>query len=314
MRVFTDIYNLKYEIHKPVVTIGTFDGLHLGHQKVLEKLKSVSDEKNCRNLVITFWPHPRRVLSPPDDMPKLLSTLENKIYLFENIGIDNLLVLPFTVEFSQQNYLEFIEDLLIKKIDVSAVVSGYDHRFGKDRQGSYQLLNQQHKQYNIEVFEVEPFILDGIAVSSTKIRRFLIEGDIERANKMLGYHYFMDGKVIKGMNIGSKLDFPTANIDFEQDVQQMPKDGVYLVKVEIDNEEFFGMLNSGENPTIHGKGRSVEVNIFDFSKNVYGKNITVYFLERLRDELKFNNLNELRQQMNADREISLQKISQYLKN
>lgn len=312
MRVFTDIFNLRHEIGRPVVTIGTFDGVHLGHQQVLEELKKVARKHNRQTLVITFWPHPKRILSPPDDMPKLLSTLENKIYLFDVLGIDNVLVLPFSTEFAQKKYTEFIDEILVKILNVSAVVYGYDHRFGKDRSGSFSIVKEQKDKYQIEVYEVGPFMLDDIAVSSTKIRRALLAGDMEKANRMLGYPYFMDGKVIKGINLGAKLDFPTANIDFEQDEQLIPKDGVYLVKVELDDEEYFGMLNSGENPSIPGKGRSVEVHIFNFSKNIYGRKITIHFLERLRDEIKFNNLSELKQQMNQDRELSLLKISQYL--
>jgi len=308
MRVFTDIDNLKNEFSKAVVTLGTFDGVHEGHRKVLDELKKVGVDSGKQTLVITYWPHPRIVLSKSDDTPKLLSTLENKIYLFEKLGIDNLLVIAFSKDLAQKKHDEFVSELLINKLNVHAVVVGYDHRFGKDRAGSFDYLKQNKEKFNIEVYEVGPYELNGIAVSSTKIRKALGDGELDFANKMLGYHYFIEGRAAKGWRLGSSLSFPTANIVLDNYEQQLPQDGVYLVKVEFEEKAYYGMLNTGTNPTVPLKGRSIEVHIFDFDENIYDKNVSIHFVKRLRDEIKFDSVKELRQQIEKDKQLSIEII------
>jgi len=310
MRVFTDIHNLKTEVSNAVVTLGTFDGVHLGHRKVLDELKRVSADYNKSALVITYWPHPRIVLSNSDDTPKLLSTLENKIVLFEQMGIENLLVLAFSKQLAEKSHDEFVSELLINQLNVHSVVVGYDHRFGKDRKGSFDFLKHNSKEFKINVFEVGPYELNDIAVSSTKIRKALAEGELDTANAMLGYHYFIEGRVVKGWRLASKLSFPTANLALDNYEQQMPKDGVYLVRVEFEEDNYYGILNTGENPTIPLKGRSIEVHIFEFNKNIYDKNVAVHFIKRIRDEMRFENTAQLQQQIENDKQLSLEIISQ----
>jgi len=309
MRVFTNKSNLRSELPNPVVTLGTFDGVHLGHRKVLDKLINVGDKFNREVLVITYWPHPRTILSPENDIPKLLSTLENKIYLFEKLSIPNLLIIAFTKELAEKRHDEFVTELLVNTLNVHSVVVGYDHRFGKNRTGSFDYLSENSHSFNINVFEVAPFMLNNVPISSTKIRKALIDGHLDYANQMLGYHYFVEGKVIKGLKLGTKINFPTANIALDFAKQQLPKDGVYLVKTEFDNLSFFGMLNTGENPTVKGKGRSIEVHLFDFNGNIYGKKIKISFLKNLRQEKKFSSVDELKEQLLIDKQTSLEIIN-----
>lgn len=309
MKVFRNIQEYR-EVKNPVVTIGTFDGVHLGHRQVLTQLKEIAISLNRETLVITFWPHPRQVLSPENDKPKLLNTLENKIKLFDDFGIENMLVIPFDKEFSSQKPDEFIEQLIVNRIDASAVVIGYDHRFGQNRSGSFSYLKEKASQHNYHVFEVSAFQVGGLSVSSTKIRSALKEGNVDKANEFLGYTYFIDGLVVRGIKLGSKLDFPTANIQLSDENMLLPKDGVYVVEVILSQGIFFGMLNNGINPSVPGKGRSIEVFIFDFEEDIYSQPIQVGFLKRLRDELFFTNLNDLKSQLQQDKIDTLNYLQQ----
>ncbi|MBC8342825.1 MAG: bifunctional riboflavin kinase/FAD synthetase, partial [Bacteroidetes bacterium] len=265
------------EVNKPVVTIGTFDGVHLGHKQVLNQLKSVARQLKKETLVITFWPHPRQVLSKENDRPRLLNTLDMKIKLFRELGIDNLLIIPFDKEFSSQKPEQFIEQLIVSHIKASAVVIGYDHRFGKNRSGSFLFLKEKAAEFNYQVFEISAFQVGGLSVSSTKIRSALKEGKIQKANEYLGYAYSVEGIVVRGIKLGAKLKFPTANIQLSNEDILLPKDGVYVVEVILKDGRYFGMLNNGINPSIEGKGRSVEVYIFDFEEDIYNQHIQIAF-------------------------------------
>ncbi|MBL6963342.1 MAG: bifunctional riboflavin kinase/FAD synthetase [Bacteroidetes bacterium] len=302
------------EVNKPVVTIGTFDGVHLGHKQVLNQLKSVARQLKKETLVITFWPHPRQVLSKENDRPRLLNTLDIKIKLFRELGIDNLLIIPFDKEFSSQKPEQFIEQLIVSHIKASAVVIGYDHRFGKNRSGSFLFLKEKAAEFNYQVFEISAFQVGGLSVSSTKIRSALKEGKIQKANEYLGYAYSVEGIVVRGIKLGAKLKFPTANIQLSNEDILLPKDGVYVVEVILKDGRYFGMLNNGINPSIEGKGRSVEVYIFDFEEDIYNQHIQIAFHKRLRDELYFSNLNDLRSQMQQDKKDALKFIGQMMKS
>lgn len=312
MKIFNGLeeYNL---FKKPVVTIGTFDGVHLGHRQIILQLKKTAKGIGGETLVLTFWPHPRHVIDPHEDKLSLLNTLEDKISIFESLGVENLLIIPFTEEFSKQPPNVFINSLVTGKLNAKVIVIGYDHRFGKGRMGSYSYLKENSRLFDYDLIEVPPFEIDGLNVSSTKIRNFLLSGDINFANKLLGYNYYLRGKVIKGKDLGKSFDFPTANIMINSKLKLIPFDGVYVCKVSIENEEFFGMVNIGENPTIPEKGRSIEVNIFDFEKDIYGENIKVEFLERLRDEIKFDNKDLLKKQIQKDKKRSIKYIREYCK-
>lgn len=313
MRVFRSIIEYR-EVNKPVVTIGTFDGVHLGHKQVLNQLKSVARQLKKETLVITFWPHPRQVLSKENDRPRLLNTLDIKIKLFRELGIDNLLIIPFDKEFSSQKPEQFIEQLIVSHIKASAVVIGYDHRFGKNRSGSFLFLKEKAAEFNYQVFEISAFQVGGLSVSSTKIRSALKEGKIQKANEYLGYAYSVEGIVVRGIKLGAKLKFPTANIQLSNEDILLPKDGVYVVEVILKDGRYFGMLNNGINPSIEGKGRSVEVYIFDFEEDIYNQHIQIAFHKRLRDELYFSNLNDLRSQMQQDKKDALKFIGQMMKS
>lgn len=309
MRVFRKISEYKGVI-SPVVTIGTFDGVHKGHRQVLQQLKNIAKELDKETLVITFWPHPRQILSPLDDRPKLLTNLDNKIKHLQELGIDNLLIIPFDKEFSKQKPDQFIEELIVNRIKASAVVIGYDHRFGQNRAGSFSYLKEKADIHNYQVFEVSALQVGGLSVSSTKIRKALKEGMVNKANEYLGYTYSIEGTVISGLKLGTKLDFPTANIKQVEDEKLLPFDGVYVVEVKVNNELHYGMLNNGVNPTVPEKGRSIEVFIFDFEGDIYQQAIEIGFLIRLRDEMFFPDLQSLKAQLEIDKMNALRFLQQ----
>ncbi len=289
-------------IKNAIVSQGTFDGVHLAHKKIIERLKQIASIKNGETVIITFEPHPRIVLLPLDHGLQLLSTLNEKINLLEKAGVDHLIILPFTKEFSRLSSEQFIRNILVNKIKTNTLVIGYDHRFGKNREGSFEHLKNSASLYEFEVEEIPEQDIDDIAVSSTKIRQALLNNDIQTAQKYLGNSYSLEGNVIKGKQLGRTIGYPTANIEVENSYKLIPQDGVYAVWVWYNKARFGGMLNIGNNPTIKDKGRSIEVNIFNFEKEIYTENLKIEFVSKLRNEEKFDGLDALKNQLHLDKQ------------
>lgn len=288
------------DIHRPVVTIGSFDGVHLGHQKILQRINNIAESIQGETVLVSFWPHPRMVLFPESHGIKLLYSFEEKAALLENFGVDHLLSIPFTKEFSMMESKDFIENILVKKIKTKKLVIGYDHRFGKGREGSFAHLHAEQDRYNFDLEEIPREDIDNVGISSTKIRKALETGNIIRANEFLGRPYNLQGKVIEGDKIGRTIGFPTANIQLDEPNKLVPMDGAYLVRVIIDSTSYEGMLNIGMRPTVSGEHKNIEVNILDFDQNIYNKTINLQFLEFLRPEKKFESLNALTIQLRKD--------------
>lgn len=284
-----------------MVTIGSFDGVHLGHKAIIQRAISLAKEINGKSVAVTFSPHPQSVLHPKENGFFILNTLEEKTFLLNSMGVDFLIVVPFTKEFASVSYDQFIKKYIAERIQAKALVIGYDHHFGNNREGTIKHLMQLSSEYSFGVEEVPAQKIDETSISSTKIRKALIAGDIRTANKYLGYHYSFSGIVVKGNRLGRKLDFPTANIEIDEKAKLIPADGAYAVTVDIDKKKYMGMLNTGMRPTFGGNEKVIEVNIFDFSSDIYGKKITVYFVDKLRDEIKFKGMNELHEQLMKDK-------------
>ncbi|MBO9701326.1 MAG: bifunctional riboflavin kinase/FAD synthetase [Sporocytophaga sp.] len=300
------VYNSFDEFTKlpnAVVTIGTFDGVHLGHRKILSRLKETSNEENGESVVITFWPHPRKVLQDAGSF-KLLLTLNEKIAMIASCGIDHLLLIPFTKEFSSTSSEDFIHKILIDKIGTKKLVIGYDHKFGKNREGSFEYLKENASKIGFQVEEIPREDIEHNAISSTSIREALSQNNVSKATTLLGRPYSVKGKVVEGKKLGRELGYPTANIEVEDPEKILPADGIYTVLVKVDGKKYGGMLSLGFNPTVEGKGRSMEVHIFDFNKNIYGETVEVAFLEFLRFEAKFPNLDALIVQLKKDEKQS----------
>ncbi|MEH0155319.1 bifunctional riboflavin kinase/FAD synthetase [Limibacter armeniacum] len=295
---------------KAVVTSGTFDGVHYGHRKIIERLKEIARVQQAETVMITFWPHPRFVLAPEkSDSLKLLSTLEEKISLLEKLGIDHLIILKFDKPFSQLTSLEFIDKILIKGINTTKLVIGYDHRFGRNREGGFEYLKENSGKFGFEVEEIPKQELEEVAVSSTKIRVALEEGAVDKANHYLEYEYPVTGTVTDGNKLGRTIGYPTANIALEETYKLIPKNGIYAVRVEFEGNTYGGMLNIGNKPTVtDGSKRTMEVNIFDFNQSIYGKSLTIRFVKHLRDEQKFESVEHLVEQLDKDKAAALQAI------
>jgi riboflavin kinase/FMN adenylyltransferase len=304
MQVHFDINKMPI-FKNAIVSQGTFDGVHLAHKKIIERLQQIASIKDGETVLITFEPHPRMVLFPEDHGLQLLSTLNEKIHLLEKAGVDHLIILPFTKEFSRQSSEQFIRKILVNKIKTNTLVIGYDHRFGKNREGSFEHLNESSSLYGFEVEEIPEQDIDEVAVSSTKIRNALLNNDIQTAQKYLGNNYSLEGNVVKGKQLGRTIGYPTANIAIENNFKLIPQDGVYAVWVWYNKAKFGGMLNIGNNPTIADKGRSIEVNIFDFKKEIYTEMLKIEFVSKLRNEEKFNGLDSLKEQLNLDKQNAL---------
>lgn len=309
MRIFHHINDF-IGCNNPVVTLGTFDGLHYGHLQIIEKLKKAAKEINGETVVITFSPHPRLVLFPHDNDLKILSDQDEKIKLFENTGIDYLIMHPFTKEFSRLSTVEFVRDLLVNKLGTKKLIIGYDHRFGRNREGSLEQLKEFESVYGFEVLEIPKQEVDHIAVSSTKIRNALLAGEIKTANSFLGYPYHLTGTVIRGSKLGREIGFPTANLKIEDKHKLIPANGVYAIKAEIGGNVYTGMMNIGVRPTVDGKTLAIEAHLFNFSKDIYDKKISVYFIDKLREEQKFDSIDKLRKQLLEDREFALEILDQ----
>jgi riboflavin kinase / FMN adenylyltransferase len=288
-----------------VVTIGTFDGVHVGHQKILLRLQEIAGSCSGETVVITFWPHPRLVLHPEDTGLKLLNTFEEKAELLKNHGVQHLIRIPFTKEFSQLSGEEFISRILVGTIGTKKLVIGYDHHFGKNREGSFEQLKLNGPKYGFEVEEIPRQEVDHLGVSSTAIRRALEEGDIETATHLLGTPYSLTGRVVAGDKLGRILGFPTANIDVDTKFKLIPSDGIYAVTVKHEHRSYNGMLYIGNRPTIQGSKRNIEVNIFAFNEDIYGQALTISFYKRLRNDMVFHDLEELKGQLFEDKKAAI---------
>jgi riboflavin kinase / FMN adenylyltransferase len=287
-----------------VITIGTFDGVHTGHQKIIAALKEEAQKINGETIVITFHPHPRRIVT--DTSLELINTLEERIFLLEQYRIDHLVVVPFTKEFAEQAAEDYIEHFLISNFQPHSIVIGYDHHFGKDRKGNFSLLLQYAERLQFQLIEIPKHVLNEIAISSTKIRKALLSSDVETANRLLGYPFFFSGLVVPGDRIGRTLNYPTANLVYTDHDKIHLGHGVYAVSVLVNDAEKKGMLSIGTRPTIDNKNEEkIEVNIFDFNEDIYGNTIQVSVKKFLRTQVKFSSLDELKQQLDADKEDSL---------
>ena len=302
MRIFKGIDELG-AFKNSVVTIGTFDGAHKGHQKILSRLNDRAKETQGESILFTFYPHPRMIVFPENHNLKLLQTIDEKIESLASFGLDNLIIYPFTKEFSRLTAFEFVRDILVEKLKVKTLVIGYDHQFGRNREGDLEFLKETAKIFDFDVEEISAEEVQEVNVSSTKIRQSLNNGNIERANEFLGRPFLCTGKVIEGKRLGRELGFPTLNIEVNNEHKILPKDGVYAVNVQIKDEHFEGMMNIGQNPTVQKnteQEKKLEVHIFDFDKEVYGAEVKVFFQKFIRDEKTFSNLEELKSQLIQD--------------
>ena len=295
-----------------IVTIGTFDGVHIGHQKIINRLISLGKEAELKSVILTFFPHPRMVLQKDSNI-KLINTIEERRTILQNLGLDYLLVKKFTKAFSRLSAENFVKQILVDKLNVKKVIIGYDHRFGRNRNADINDLKVYGAEYGFEVEEISAQDINDVAVSSTKIRKALMEGDIDKANAYLGYNFMLTGKVVKGKALGRELEYPTANIQIAEDYKLIPKHGAYIVSSIIEHKLVYGMMNIGFNPTVEGEVETIEVHFFNFNKNIYRKTIQIDVLHRLRDEQKFDSVDALKNQLLRDKEVSLNYINTHFK-
>lgn len=287
--------------HPSVITIGTFDGVHIGHRKILERVQNRAKTNGLKSILLTFFPHPRMVLQKDANI-KLLNTVEERISILNEIDLDYTIIHPFTKEFSRMTAIEFVRDLLVNGLNAKKIIIGYDHRFGRNRNANINDLKAFGNTLEFEVEEIPVQEIQDVSVSSTKIRKALQEADIETANSYLGYHYMLNGKVAHGKGIGKTLGFPTANITILEDYKLIPKNGVYAVKCQTKGQSLYGMMNIGNNPTVSGQFTSIEVNLFDFNDDIYGEDICVEFVKHIRNERKFDSLEALNTQLKKDKQ------------
>jgi len=301
--------NIKeYNNKKSVVTIGTFDGVHIGHKKTLERIIFNAKKLNCESVVLTFFPHPRMVLQD-DYVVQLLNTANEKKILLEKTGIDNLIIHPFSQEFSRLTAKEFVKEILVNQLNIRKIIIGYDHSFGRNRSANINDLIEFGKEYGFEVEQISAQEINDNAVSSTKIRNAILEGNINLANNYLGYNYFFSGVVVKGKQLGRTIGFPTANIKINEDYKLIPKNGVYIVKSNYDKKIVFGLMNIGTRPTVEGTNQTIEVFFLDFDKAIYDESLTIEIIEFIRNEQKFDSLNDLKNQINEDKNFALNYIN-----
>ena len=284
---------------KTILTLGTFDGVHIGHKKILEKITQNTENEKYESLVLTFFPHPRMILQEESAI-KLLNTITEKIDLLEKTGIENLVIHPFDESFSRLTAEEFVREILVEQFHIQKIIIGHDHRFGRNRTANIDDLIDFGKKYGFEVEQISAQEINEISVSSTKIRNALEEGDIVLANKYLGYEYFLTGTIIKGKQLGRTIGFPTANLKIEENYKLIPRNGVYIVSSIINNKTVFGMMNIGFNPTINGENQTIEIHFFDFEADLYHQKITVSLLHRIRSEQKFDSVVLLKEQLEKD--------------
>ena len=300
----------KFNVANPVITIGTFDGVHLGHRKVIDQLNKLAGKIKGESVLFTFYPHPRLVLFREEANLRLITTLDEKIKQLENAGIDNLVVYPFTKDFASLTYTDFIEKILIDKLNMNTLVVGHDHHLGRNREGTYEniVLLARQKKFNVE--KIDAFLIDEIGISSSKIRKALQMGNVAQANKYLGYTFSLHGKVAEGNQLGRSIGFPTANVEAADPYKLIPAEGVYAITIEVEQVIYKAMLNIGHRPTVNtnADNRTIEAHIFNFDKDIYQKNVTIYFYERIRDERKFNSLDELKAQLTLDKTTVLKAL------
>ena len=303
MQVHRSIENLPLFTNS-VITIGTFDGVHEGHKKIIDALISEARSVDGESIIITFHPHPRKIVNPTDHL-QLINTLPEKIELLNKTGIDHLVIVPFNEQFASQTAIEYIEDFLISKFHPHTIIIGYDHHFGKGRTGNFMLLAEKADHYNYRLLEIPKYILQEIAVSSTQIRKALLESDIERANKLLGYNFFFEGVVVKGDQLGRELGYPTANLEYTDSDKIHLGHGVYASYTKVDGLTYKSMLSIGKRPTLENSNERVEINIFDFDKQIYGQTIRVIVKQYLRAQERYPSLEELKKQLAMDKQSSL---------
>lgn len=303
MKIFNSIYEFN-SAAKTIVTLGTFDGVHKGHKSILDKLVTSSKASGCESVVLTFFPHPRMVLQQNTDL-KLLNTIDEKAALLEKEGVDNLIIHPFDHAFSRLTAEEFVKDILVGKLNIHKIIIGHDHRFGRNRTATIDDLIRFGDEFGFEVEKISALAVNEISVSSTKIRNALNEGNVDYANTFLGYHYFINGTVVQGKQLGRTINFPTANIEPTENYKLVPANGVYVVASQINGKTVRGMMNIGNRPTVNGTGTTIEVHYHDFNEDLYGQQIKVSIYHRLRDEIKFESFDALKLQLEKDRQQSL---------
>lgn len=303
MNIYNSIYDFS-STGKTVVTLGTFDGVHKGHHKILEKLVNASRGSGCQSVVLTFFPHPRMVLQQDSDI-KLLNTINERALLLEQAGIDNLIIHPFNHAFSRLTAEEFVKDILVDRLNIQKIIIGYDHRFGRNRTATINDLIVYGQQFGFEVEQIGALEVNEVSVSSTKIRNALTAGDIQTANSFLGYPYMLTGTVVKGRQLGRTIGYPTANIAIPENYKLVPETGVYIASAIIDGTEVPGMMSIGTNPTVGGMEQSIEIHLFDFDDDLYGKTLQLNLHKRLRNEEKFASIEILKDKLDEDRQLSL---------
>ena len=293
--------------HQTVVTIGTFDGVHAGHREIIDRLVNAAKLNNLESVILTFFPHPRMVLQQESGI-KLINTIDERIQFLEKTGIDHLVIHPFTNQFSRLSALEFVRDILVNKLQAKKVIIGYDHRFGRNRTADINNLREFGEQFGFEVEEISMQDVEEVAVSSTKIRAALLDGDVAKANRYLQQNFVLTGMVVKGRGLGKEFNYPTANIDIPENYKLIPKNGVYVVRSIIDGTTYYGMMNIGTNPTVGGKKQSIEAHFFELDMDLYNKRLQIEMLERIRDEKKFESIEALKDAMRQDELFSKQYI------
>ena len=310
MKIVNSISNFSSS-ENTFVTIGTFDGVHFGHQTIIKKLVSDAKKAGSKSVLLTFFPHPRMVLQK-DASIELINTIDERAVLLEKTGLDYLIIHPFSKEFSRLTALDFVRDILVNQLNTSKLIIGYDHHFGKNREGNIEQLREYSYLFDFSVEEILAQDIDNVSVSSTKIRRALASGNLKTANNYLGYNFMLNGTVVNGKKLGGTIGFPTANLDVKEVYKLIPKTGVYVVKSRIGEKEIFGMMNIGNRPTVDGNHQTIEVHFFDFNRDIYHQNITIELLYFLRDEQKFESIGALINQLKKDKIISLEYIQNNL--
>jgi riboflavin kinase/FMN adenylyltransferase len=307
LKVFHSLNDF-HSTKKTILTLGTFDGVHIGHKKILERITQNTENRQYESLVLTFFPHPRMVLQEKSEI-KLLNTIQEKSKLLQATGIENLVIHPFNESFSRLTAEEFVRSILVDQFHIHKIIIGHDHRFGRNRTANIDNLIAFGVEYGFEVEQISAQEIQDVSVSSTKIRIALQEGNMALANEYLGYTYFLTGDVVKGKQLGRTIGFPTANIQISEDYKLIPKNGVYVVKTIIDQKEVFGMMNIGFNPTVNGQKQSIEVNLFDFDADIYGQKLEISLLKYLREEQKFGSVDLLKEQLNLDKQTAQEFVS-----
>lgn len=309
MKEHKGAHNFNSDQHT-VVTIGTFDGVHVGHQKIIERLVNTARAGNLESAILTFFPHPRMVLQKDANI-KLINTIKERKEILEKTGVDHLIIHPFTQQFSRLTAKEFVRDILVNKLKAKKVIIGYDHRFGRNRTADINDLKDFGKEFGFEVEEISKQDIEEVAVSSTKIRKALLEGAVEQANSYLSYPFSLAGTVVKGRGLGKEFGYATANLEVEEDYKLIPQNGVYVVRSVIEGKTFYGMMNIGTNPTVGGTEKSIETHFFELEMDLYGKYLSIELLTRIRDEKKFENVEGLKEAMKQDETFSIQFIKDH---